>query len=111
MIAALDRYMPGCFTHTNPCGGLFVWGEFSEESGIDTQQAFMGACDDALALVAYLAVRIVLEYGQIILGADARYALAHLRRIGYTRSRSCQDTALRGRLRTMCALSREDSRR
>ncbi len=52
MIAALDRYMPGCFTHTDPRGGLFVWGEFSEESGIDTQQAFMGACDRGVAYVS-----------------------------------------------------------
>jgi 2-aminoadipate transaminase len=49
MIEALDTYMPEEFTHTNPEGGLFIWGEFG--GGIDTAEVFK----DAIARnVAYI---------------------------------------------------------
>jgi 2-aminoadipate transaminase len=41
MIEALDRYMPEEFTHTNPEGGLFIWGEF--DAAIDTAEIFNAA--------------------------------------------------------------------
>ncbi|MDR3130707.1 MAG: PLP-dependent aminotransferase family protein [Treponema sp.] len=49
MIDALDRYMPGEFSHTNPEGGLFIWGEF--DAPINTAEVFK----DAIARnVAYI---------------------------------------------------------
>jgi len=49
MVAALDKYMPAEFTHTNPEGGLFIWGEFN--APIDTSEVFK----DAIAKnVAYI---------------------------------------------------------
>jgi 2-aminoadipate transaminase len=49
MIEALDRYMPEEFIHTNPEGGLFIWGEFG--AAIDTAEVFK----DAIARnVAYI---------------------------------------------------------
>ncbi|MDR0387532.1 MAG: PLP-dependent aminotransferase family protein, partial [Treponema sp.] len=49
MIEALDRYMPEEFTHTNPEGGLFIWGEFN--AAVDTAAIFK----DAIARnVAYI---------------------------------------------------------
>ena len=36
MTECLDKYMPDCYKHTNPEGGLFIWGEF-KGSRIDTK--------------------------------------------------------------------------
>ncbi|MDR0376388.1 MAG: PLP-dependent aminotransferase family protein [Spirochaetaceae bacterium] len=41
MIDALDRYMPEEFIHTNPEGGLFIWGEFA--APINTAGVFQNA--------------------------------------------------------------------
>lgn len=38
MIEAVDKYFPEEFKHTNPEGGLFIWGEFPEY--IDTVECF-----------------------------------------------------------------------
>jgi len=36
MTECLDKYMPDCYTHTNPEGGLFIWGSF-QGTDIDTR--------------------------------------------------------------------------
>jgi 2-aminoadipate transaminase len=36
IVECLDRYMPACYRHTDPEGGLFIWGRF-EGAKIDTQ--------------------------------------------------------------------------
>jgi 2-aminoadipate transaminase len=49
MIEALDRYMPEEFIHTNPEGGLFIWGEFG--AAIDTAGAFRDAIKRNVAYI------------------------------------------------------------
>jgi 2-aminoadipate transaminase len=49
MIEALDRYMPGEFTHTNPEGGLFIWGEFN--APVDTAEIFKDAINRNVAYI------------------------------------------------------------
>ncbi len=44
MIECLDKYMPDCYTHTDPEGGLFIWGEFMG-SKIDTKAVLSGAIE------------------------------------------------------------------
>jgi DNA-binding transcriptional MocR family regulator len=36
IVECLNRYMPACYRHTDPEGGLFIWGKF-EGADIDTQ--------------------------------------------------------------------------
>jgi 2-aminoadipate transaminase len=49
MIAALDKYMPAEFTHTNPEGGLFIWGEFN--APINTGDIFLEAIGKNVAYI------------------------------------------------------------
>ena len=44
MIECLEKYMPDCYTHTNPEGGLFIWGEF-KGSKIDTKAVLYEAIE------------------------------------------------------------------
>lgn len=46
MIECLDKYMPDCYRHTDPEGGLFIWGEF-EGSTIDTEALLPAAIEEA----------------------------------------------------------------
>lgn len=49
MINALKKYMPDEFTHTDPDGGLFIWGEF--DKSINTAEAFPLAIEKKVAYV------------------------------------------------------------
>jgi 2-aminoadipate transaminase len=49
MIEALDKYMPEEFTHTNPEGGLFIWGEFN--APVDTAKVFREAINRNVAYI------------------------------------------------------------
>ncbi|MDR0758537.1 MAG: PLP-dependent aminotransferase family protein, partial [Treponema sp.] len=49
MIDALDRYMPEEFVHTNPEGGLFIWGEFG--AALDTAEVFKDAIARNVAFI------------------------------------------------------------
>lgn len=40
MIEGIKRYMPEEFTHTNPSGGLFIFGEFDEKLGLNLKDLF-----------------------------------------------------------------------
>ncbi len=40
MLEAIKKYMPKEFKYTNPDGGLFIFGEFDKETGIDTLKVF-----------------------------------------------------------------------
>ncbi len=40
MIEAINKYMPKEFKYTNPDGGLFIFGEFDENLGINTFEVF-----------------------------------------------------------------------
>lgn len=40
MLNAIKKYMPKEFKHTNPDGGLFIFGEFDEKYGINTLELF-----------------------------------------------------------------------
>ena len=44
MTECLDKYMPDCYRHTNPEGGLFIWGEF-KGSKIDTKATLTEAVE------------------------------------------------------------------
>ena len=52
MHAAILKYMPKEFSCTDPEGGLFIWGGFDEGAGIDTANAFAGACERGVAYVS-----------------------------------------------------------
>jgi 2-aminoadipate transaminase len=49
MMSAIKKYMPECFKHTDPNGGLFIWGQF--DADIDTAKLFPEA---AAIKVAYV---------------------------------------------------------
>lgn len=44
MIDCLEKYMPDCYEHTDPEGGLFIWGEF-KGSSIDTKAVLYEAIE------------------------------------------------------------------
>jgi 2-aminoadipate transaminase len=52
MIKALDQFMPKSFKHTIPEGGLFIWGEFAPESGINASKEFLRALENKVAYVS-----------------------------------------------------------
>lgn len=52
MIKCLDKYMPSSFTHTNPDGGLFIWGTFDPASKINTAELFIKAVEKNVAYVS-----------------------------------------------------------
>lgn len=52
MINAIKKYMPDSFKYTNPQGGLFIWGEFDYESGINTKRCFVDCCKQKAAYVS-----------------------------------------------------------
>lgn len=49
MVQALDKYMPDEFRHTEPEGGLFIWGEF--DAPVNTVEAFPDAVARNVAYV------------------------------------------------------------
>ena len=49
MMDAIDKYMPEEFSHTDPDGGLFVWGEFPES--VDTVKIFPEAIERNVAYI------------------------------------------------------------
>ena len=49
MIDAIRQYMPREFKHTNPDGGLFIWGEFN--APLNTAQIFREAIDRNVAYI------------------------------------------------------------
>ncbi|MDR3336718.1 MAG: PLP-dependent aminotransferase family protein [Treponema sp.] len=49
MIGAIQKYMPGEFVHTNPDGGLFIWGEFSVP--VNTVEIFKEAIEQNAAYI------------------------------------------------------------
>lgn len=50
MISAIKEYMPKSFSHTNPDGGLFIWGEF--DKSIDVTKLFKKAIENKVAYVS-----------------------------------------------------------
>lgn len=52
MIAAINKYMPKEFYHTDPDGGLFIFGEFDEKLGVDTLELFTTICQRKVAYVS-----------------------------------------------------------
>ncbi|MBR2613988.1 MAG: PLP-dependent aminotransferase family protein [Clostridia bacterium] len=49
-IENLDRLMPSSFVHTNPEGGLFIWGEFTD--GTSAKAKFREAIENKVAFVS-----------------------------------------------------------
>ncbi len=49
MMDAIEKYMPAEFKHTDPDGGLFVWGEF--DADIDTRVYFKQAIEQNVAYI------------------------------------------------------------
>ena len=49
MIQAIKKYMPREFKHTNPDGGLFIWGEF--DAPLNTGEIFKEAIDRNVAYI------------------------------------------------------------
>ncbi|MDR1536879.1 MAG: PLP-dependent aminotransferase family protein [Clostridiales bacterium] len=49
MMNAIKRYMPDSFKHTDPEGGLFIWGEFMD--GTDTSAKFPFAIEKKVAYI------------------------------------------------------------
>lgn len=51
MIQMLEKYMPKSFKFTRPEGGIFIWGEFDKEAGIDTVKMFRKVVQKKVAYV------------------------------------------------------------
>ncbi len=51
MIDCLEKEMPASFSFTRPEGGLFIWGTFTEESGISCAERFSAALAKKVAYV------------------------------------------------------------
>jgi 2-aminoadipate transaminase len=49
MTGALKRYMPASFKHTDPDGGLFIWGEF--DAPVNTADMFQTAIAKDVAYI------------------------------------------------------------
>lgn len=52
MLKCLKENMPSSFSHTNPEGGLFIWGVFDEKSGINAAKSFYKAIENKVAYVS-----------------------------------------------------------
>lgn len=52
MMNGIKNYMPDCFKHTNPDGGLFIFGEFPKECGINTLELFPAIAREKVAYVS-----------------------------------------------------------
>lgn len=52
MAEALKEYMPKSFKFSVPEGGLFIWGQFDKESGIDAAGSFRRAIENKVAYVS-----------------------------------------------------------
>jgi len=50
MLTAIKKYMPKYFSHTNPNGGLFIWGEFKNEL-VNTAEKFRQAIEKNVAYI------------------------------------------------------------
>lgn len=52
MMEGIKKYMPDCFKHSDPDGGLFIFGEFPLETGINTMELFPAIAREKVAYVA-----------------------------------------------------------
>lgn len=52
MMDGIKKYMPECFKHTDPDGGLFIFGEFPTETGINTMELFPAIVREKVAYVS-----------------------------------------------------------